>query len=158
MLEYKDPVWANESHSLINMEIRLDKEVRDFWANMDGQWVSFCASPDDIMDYGRWLFDQASNGYVAPYVPPTPEDIRASAGSISRRQLRLTLVRNGISLSSVSDAIDAMPEGLDRDEMRIEWDDGTTYERLNPRLLAIAGILGLSSEQVDAMWEEARIA
>jgi len=158
MLQFRKPSWGNSARTFINMEIKLDKSVRDFWEDMDGQWVPFAASPDDVMDYGRWLFTEASKGVVDPFVAPTPEESRTLMPAITRRQLRLTLVRNGISLASVSDAIDAMPEGLDHDEMRIEWDDGTTYERLNPRLNAIASAIGLTQGQVDTMWEEARIA
>ncbi len=111
--------------------------------------VSVRPSPGDdyVVIDGEWVH--------VPVQPPTPEEVRASMPSITRRQLRLTLVRHGITLPSVSDAIDDMPEGLERDEMRIEWDDGTTYERLNPRLNAIADVLGLTQEQVDAMWDAA---
>ncbi|MNE05795.1 hypothetical protein D3C80_983690 [compost metagenome] len=92
------------------------------------------------------------NGVVVEYshpiepVPPAP---------ITRRQLRLTLVRNGISLSSVEAAIAAMPDGLAKEEAQIEWADASTFNRIHPTLLLIAGALGLTEAQVDAMWAEA---
>lgn len=74
---------------------------------------------------------------------------------ITRRQLRLTLVRNSIPLASVDGAIAAMPEGLPKEEAQIEWADASTFNRNHPTLLLIAGALGLTEAQIDAMWAEA---
>lgn len=74
---------------------------------------------------------------------------------LTRRQLRLTLVRSGISLSLVEAAISSMPDGLGKEEAQIEWADASTFNRNHPTLLLIAGALGLTEEQVDAMWREA---
>ncbi|MGV2052614.1 hypothetical protein ACQZ48_21280 [Agrobacterium sp. 22-209-1] len=74
---------------------------------------------------------------------------------ITKRQLRLTLVRNGISLETVEAAIGAMPEGLPKAEAQIEWADASTFNRNHPTLLLIAAALGLTEAQVDAMWAEA---
>lgn len=84
-------------------------------------------------------------------VPPPPPPI-------TRRQLRLTLVRNGISLSTVEAAIEGMPEGLEKAEAQIEWADASTFERSHPTLLLIASALGLTEAQIDAMWLEAASA
>ena len=74
---------------------------------------------------------------------------------ITKRQLRLTLVRNGISLETVEAAIASMPEGLEKEEAKIEWADASTFNRNHPTLLLIAAALGLTEAQVDAMWREA---
>ncbi len=74
---------------------------------------------------------------------------------ITKRQLRLTLVRNGISLEMVEAAIESMPEGLPKEEAKIEWADASTFNRDHPTLLLIASALGLTEGQVDAMWREA---
>lgn len=90
-----------------------------------------------------------------PPPPPTPEEARAAMPPITRRQLRLTLVRNGVSLSDVSTAIAGIEDELARAEAQIEWEDAATFERLHPTLLAIADALSLSPEAVDAMWLQA---
>jgi hypothetical protein len=89
--------------------------------------------------------------YTAPVepVPPPP---------ITRRQLRLTLVRNGIPLSSVEAAIAAMPDGLDNQQAQIECADASSCNRNHPTLKAIAVALGLSDTQIHAMWGEAAAA
>lgn len=85
-----------------------------------------------------------------PETELTPEQRRALMPPISKRQLRLTLVRNGISLSDLDAAIISMG-----DEAVIEWQDASEYRRLHPLLNQVATHLSLTHEQVDAMWQEA---
>lgn len=80
--------------------------------------------------------------------PPIPE-------SISARQIRLWLVRHGISLSQVDSAIDAIPDQLQRDSVRVEWDYAPYVERSHPMLIPLAVALGLTEEQVDQAFIEA---
>lgn len=87
---------------------------------------------------------------VSTSLEPTPEEIRELMQPISKRQLRLTLVRNGISISELDNAISQMG-----DEAIIEWQDATEYNRLHPLLLQVAAYLELTPEQVDVMWQEA---
>lgn len=116
--------------------------------------------PDDMGNRHRqmiaeWEFNEdgervnAIPAYVAPpaLLPP-----------ITKRQLRLTLVRSGISLAQVEAAIEAMPEGLEKAEAQIEWADASEFERSHPTLLLIASALGLTEAQVNAMWLEASVA
>lgn len=116
--------------------------------------------PDDMSNRHRqliaeWEFNEGGErvntipAYVAPPAPLPP---------ITKRQLRLTLVRNGISLAAVDTAIEAMPEGLEKAEAQIEWADASEFERSHPTLLLIASALGLTEAQVDAMWLEAVVA
>ncbi len=77
---------------------------------------------------------------------------------VTRRQLRLTLVRNGISLESVEATIAAMPEGLAKQEAQIEWADASEFSRQHPTLLVVANALSLTDAQVDAMWRQAEVA
>ncbi|WP_075657626.1 hypothetical protein [Pseudochrobactrum sp. B5] len=95
------------------------------------------------------------NGKVEIFMPTplTPEEQRAQMPPISKRQLRLTLVRNGISLSDLDAAILAMG-----DEATIEWQDASEYRRLHPLLNQVAAHLSLKQEQVDAMWQQALTA
>ncbi len=77
---------------------------------------------------------------------------------VTRRQLRLTLVRNNIPLSNVEAAISAMPEGLTKEEAQIEWADASEFERTHPTLVLIASALNLTELQVDTMWRQAEVA
>lgn len=41
-------------------------------------WIPFTASPDDVEDHGRQIYNEAisgSLGEIAPYTPPPPKEI-----------------------------------------------------------------------------------
>ncbi|WP_296084163.1 hypothetical protein [uncultured Agrobacterium sp.] len=87
-----------------------------------------------------------------------PLDVALDFTPVSRRKLRLTLVRNDIPLSRIDALISALPEGREKDEAKIEWEDATEFDRDHPTLLLIALALNLSKERVDEMWREAMAA
>lgn len=102
-----------------------------------------------VANNGDWYFE-----YVLQDIHvPTPEELREQMPPISKRQLRLTLVRNGISLADLDAAIETMG-----DEAIIEWQDASEYRRLHPLLNQVAAHLSLSQEQVDGMWQQAQTA
>lgn len=87
----------------------------------------------------------------SPYLPgeePVP-------ASVSARQLRLWLVRHGVSLAAVDAAIAAIPDAQQREECRVEWDYAPYVERSHPMLIPLAAALGLSESQVDEAFREA---
>ena len=75
--------------------------------------------------------------------------------SVSARQIRLWLVRQGISLAAVDAAIDAIPDQLQRDSVRVEWDYAPYVERAHPMLAPLAAALGMSEAQVDQAFVDA---
>lgn len=86
----------------------------------------------------------------ADITPPVPE-------SVSARQIRLWLVRNGVSLAQVDAAISAIPDQLQRDSVRVEWDYAPYVERTHPMLIPLAAALGLTEAQVDQAFIEAAV-
>ncbi len=115
--------------------------------------------------FGKFLLLELEEGEDTPelgwkfeggqFVKPTSPEPDASTIPITRRQLRLTLVRHGIPLASIEAAISAMPDGLPKEEAQIEWADASTFNRTHPTLLLIASALGLTEAKIDAMWAEA---
>jgi hypothetical protein len=75
--------------------------------------------------------------------------------SVSARQIRLWLVDHGVSLAAVEAAIDAIPDALQRDSVRVEWEYAPYVERSHPMLVPLAAALGLTEEQVDQAFVEA---
>lgn len=85
------------------------------------------------------------------YLPgesPVPE-------SVTARQIRLWLVRHGVSLAAVDAAIDAIPDQQAREECRVEWDYAPYVSRDHRMLLPLAAALGLTEAQVDDAFREA---
>jgi hypothetical protein len=80
---------------------------------------------------------------------------RSAPASVTARQIRLWLVRHGVSLAQVDAAIDAIQDAQTREECRVEWDYAPYVERSHPMLIPLAAALGLSESQVDDAFREA---
>ena len=74
---------------------------------------------------------------------------------LTRRQFRLALVMNGFALADIEALIAQITDDTQRQIIQIEWQDATVFERNNSGLLAIAAMMGLSSAQIDELWEQA---
>ena len=79
--------------------------------------------------------------------PPVP--------ALTRRQFRLALATNGYSLTDIEALIAQIEDDTQRQIIQIEWQDATVFERNNSSLFAMAALIGLSGEQVDALWAQA---
>lgn len=69
--------------------------------------------------------------------------------TISARQVRLWLIDNDISLTSVEAAIDTIVNEKLREKTRVEWEYAPYIERNHPLIESLAQYLGLSSAQID---------
>lgn len=85
---------------------------------------------------------------VAPEPEPVPETVTAT-------QIRLWLVRNGISMVQVSAAISAIENQQEKAEAEVLWEYAPYVERTNPLVAAIAGGFGMSDQAVDQAFREA---
>ena len=82
---------------------------------------------------------------------PAPEP--AVSFAVTQRQARLALHAAGL-LGAVQAAIDAMQEP-DRTEAQIAWDYASEVRRDDPLVQSLAPALGLTPEQLDALFEQA---
>jgi len=113
--------------------VRLD--VPDGWTPPQGT----TAIPDDELPAGwEWAADSS----------PAPQQVSA-------RQIRLWLVRNGIPLATVEEAIDSIMDQPTRDAIRVEWEYAPYIERSHQWLVPLAQVLGLDEAAVDAAFREA---
>jgi len=102
--------------------------------------------------------------WTGPGNPPTQEELDLVIAAIiaednapskfplTPRQLRLGLVRNGVSLDLVEDAIAAIPDVLQRDEAWIYWDYSTTIRWEHPMTQTLMALVGITQEQATQMW------
>lgn len=113
------------------------------------------AEPDwpGLADYDQSV-ELAEDQAVAPghtfdgsvFAAPAP---RVPA-AVTMRQARLALLGANL-LSSVDTAIDALPEPT-KSAARIEWEYSNELQRGNALVAALTPALGLTSEQVDALF------
>lgn len=100
-----------------------------------------------VRDDGNWsLLPESTDDLPELSVVPA---------TVSARQIRLWLVRHGVSLAAVDAAIAAIPDAQAREECRVEWDFAPYVERSHPMLVPLAAALGLSEAQVDEAFREA---
>jgi len=72
--------------------------------------------------------------------------------SVTKLQLKLALIDFGIMPSTVLLAINQIENVTVRETFLTLWNDAVIFERNNESLISMAGTLGLTSEQVDALF------
>lgn len=83
--------------------------------------------------------------WVETFVAEVPQKVKKLA-------LKLALIKSGISTSNITNAIYAMPESLQKDELITLWEDAEFFERENESLNEMATSLGISNEQLDQLF------
>lgn len=74
---------------------------------------------------------------------------------LTASQVRLGLLANGITTAMVDSAIATIDDAVEREAARIKWEYAATISRNDGLVAAIGASLGLTDEQVDAMWQQA---
>lgn len=72
--------------------------------------------------------------------------------SVKNMQLRLALIDFGIMPSAVDFAIESMEDGIIKETFKTLWNYAVIFERNDEKLISMATVLGLTSEQVDALF------
>lgn len=99
---------------------------------------------------------QATGELAAYSAPPPPSPPPAETGTpsdypLTARQLRLGLVRNGVTLDKVQATIDALPSPQ-RDEAEIYWKFSTEIHWDHPMTQSLMALAGIPDEAAAAMW------
>ena len=109
-----------------------------------GLWLPAPEKPSADANWidGAWVIP-------APVIPPV--------ATISARQIRLWLIRQGIALTAVDAAIAAIPDQMTRETVQVEWEYAPYVERNHPMLIPLAAALGLTETQVDQAFIDAAL-
>lgn len=122
---------------------------------VSGERILACAS-DDYSGPHPWI--QAP----ADFAPEQMERVcvRGQAlvprvpDAVSRRQAHKALVLAGL-LESIEQAIEAIEDPIERQWVRIDWQQAQQFERHDPTLIRLANALGLDPAQLDALFLQA---
>jgi hypothetical protein len=71
---------------------------------------------------------------------------------LTRRQLWLGLIDSSLMPSAAQAVIDAMPPGVDKEKFNVNWNEKDRFGRLDPTVLAMLPILGVTPEEADLIW------
>ena len=117
---------------------------QEFEVHHDLTWVD---CPDGVEpETHEWDGSGFAEIVVVAPVPVIPQ-------SATMRQARLALLGAGL-LAHVNAAIEAMP-GIEGEAARIEWEFASEIRRDSPLVSGLSEALGLTSEQLDALFIEA---
>ena len=86
----------------------------------------------------------AGFSYAGGDIPTEP----SPPPSVTAWQIRRYLLSQGISLATVDEAINAIPDATLREQIRIDWEYAPYVERSHPMLQPLAAALGI--EDLDA--------
>lgn len=132
--------------------------VRDAKADALASGVHLTA-PDEVI-LSTYSLPDADARHAEAMAKAAAEQAEREAAAknapLTARQLRLGLVENGFALAQVEAAIDALPDGAEKEKARIEWQYAGEFKRDHPLLTTIATQLGISAEQFETMWTEAQ--
>ena len=78
----------------------------------------------------------------------------ASLKPLTRRQFKLVLLDNNL-LSEVESKIDSIADEQTKQRIQIEYTEATEFRRTSDSVKYMCGLLQLSEEQVNTMWEQA---
>jgi len=129
--------------------------AQDGWTN--GTYRLAAILPADAVPEGKQVISTSVElidgqpHYVNVLEDAEPEQLPP----LTARQLRLGLVAAGILPSQVDTAIAAIPDTNDRAVAEIEWEYASQFERDHPLIEQVGTALGLTSEQIDTMWQAA---
>ena len=74
---------------------------------------------------------------------------------LTRRQFMRTLVLNQFDLDDIEAKIRTIEDAQERQLALIDWHDATEFERNNQTMIMMIGLLGITNDQVDALWSQA---
>tara|TARA_R110000851_G_scaffold50499_1_gene120508 strand:- start:1597 stop:2121 length:525 start_codon:yes stop_codon:yes gene_type:complete len=72
--------------------------------------------------------------------------------TVKNMHFRIALINNGISIKSINDEIDLMPNSPQKEFIITMWNHAEHYERANTELNAMASQLGITDEQLDGLF------
>lgn len=105
-------------------------------------YLSQIITPQEKVDFDTFVANHTSE-YVE-YIKP-----------VSARQIRTALILSGISISTIENALAALPEP-DKSIATIAWEYSNDFFRDNPLVQSLAPSLGLTEEDLDNLWALAR--
>lgn len=130
-----------------------------------GRWNGGVWADTDVSQFTKIVQDAAAEHWTPETIaalksafPWEPEPLPSTDPvdyPLTARQIRLGLVRNGVSLATIQATIDALPSPQ-RDEAQIYWEFSTMIHWEHPMTQALMALAGIDAKNAAAMWMAAK--
>ena len=137
---------------------QVDKETYELFFSKVSSGCMVLSIEDQAFSPPKPSLTHTWNGddWVDSRTPEQIQEIELKALTpLTRRQFRMVLVLNGYDLDEIKAQILAIENIQTRQLTLVEWEDGNTFERTSSSLGMMANLLGLTDDQVNAMWKQA---
>lgn len=143
LMEYRNANFTRNSNE-IDCEINHEKYG----------WIPFTARPDDVEELGRELYAQILEaGTPAEYTGESNEELELrlfrETTTVSRLQAKAALAEFGHLENAQAIIDDPAASTL----AKLAWVEASEFRRLSPMMLTIAGLLDLTDEQLDELFQ-----
>lgn len=115
--------------------------------NYETQTLEYRSYPD--LNNFKWV----EESYVRDLTSQEIEQRKPTLPSVTPRQLRLAIIKNGISLSQIDNLIEAIPDEKVKEAVKIEWEYAIEFERNHEFIDQFGKALGLTNEQIDDIFK-----
>lgn len=95
-----------------------------------------------------WTYDAENDTF------DRPDEIKIVPPQITRRQAKQELLLAGLH-HKVDEVIDGISDPIEKEMMKLYWNESEVFERDHPSLLLIASELNLSDEEIDDLFIKA---
>lgn len=106
--------------------------------------------PDTVF---RGDIDNGDGTFSRPTAPePTPEELRAAMPPLTARQFLLGMIHAGVTETEVVAELDKIADPIDKAIAKVEWERAGQFERTHHLVVSLSATLGLTADQLDALW------
>lgn len=137
--------WADKNHLYLNCTVNFEK----FGPTL------YTAAAEDITLHCPEIFKRAVAGEFGPiadYIPPTIEQVRSRMRPMSPRTFWKAARYIGIAKADIIAQINAITDKDDREEMLIDLEEATQFDRNDPTLIRLIATENITPEQLDDLW------
>jgi hypothetical protein len=92
------------------------------------------------------LVEGATAGEIAEHNKPIVPQI------VTNAQLRQALIQSDISISNITNFINAIEDVKQKETFQSLWEYANTFERFNPLLIQMSALLGITEGQMDGLF------
>jgi hypothetical protein len=132
--------------------------------NLDGFYLGVKLENNEGMEFFTQTPPPSNTNFIKPQViddvwfeGATEEEIEEYQKSlipptISQMNLRLQLIAENISIASVYDTIEQIPDAITKETIYTKWEYALIFERADQTLNQMAQMLNVSQEQLDRIF------